>query len=310
MISMTLGLCLMALTVGTIDNVLRASRVSAEATETIERGYFLMDAMDSWLAETLPISHNLRSEGSTALTTLILSEHPQASFDLCDTPDIAVLPTASAGIALLEPGAWSCIPRSNPEVDFSALLVERRLPCQENCYDAGFYAVPTHCTEGDEGERDGDGGFAGAESAVAELENFKFEGDSFDGGESEVDELFQHQIVWLDADHDRSPCFANETAFKVTRSVIYFRDYSWHVGDGIGAVMVRELAQEPEARWLRSSMLAHGIGDWQIECLFGCEEVGDLGSRALLATAIDLRFKVNSRSQSLEIQRVLSPSWP
>ena len=307
MISMTLGLCLMALTVGTIDNVLRASRVSAEATETIERGYFLMDAMDSWLAETLPISHNLRSEGSTALTTLILSEHPQASFDLCDTPDIAVLPTASAGIALLEPGAWSCIPRSNPEVDFSALLVERRLPCQKNCYDAGFYAVPTHCTEGDEGERDGDGGFAGAESAVAELENFKFEGDSFDGGESEVDELFQHQIVWLDADHDRSPCFANGRAFKVTRSLIYVRDYAWRVGDGVRAVMIRDLAQEPIARWLRSSMLAHGIDDWQVACLFNCFEMGDSSNNALLAAAVGLSFVVNARSQSISIQRVLSP---
>ena len=52
MVSMALGLGLMSLMIGTIDKVLHASRVSAEAAETLERGYFLMDAIDTWVAGT------------------------------------------------------------------------------------------------------------------------------------------------------------------------------------------------------------------------------------------------------------------
>lgn len=71
--------------------------------------------------------------------------------------------------------------------------------------------------------------------------------------------------------------------------------------------MVRELAREPDARWLRSSMLAHGIDDWQIDCLLDCFDVRGVDGDALLAGAIDLRFTVNGRSQSISIQRVLGP---
>ena len=47
MVSMALGLGLMSLMIGTIDKVLHASRVSADAAELIERGYFLMGVMDT-----------------------------------------------------------------------------------------------------------------------------------------------------------------------------------------------------------------------------------------------------------------------
>ena len=274
MVATTLGLLLISLMVGTIDKVLHASRVSAVATETIERGYFLMDAMDTWVAETSPISHDMFSKVSAQRSAPMLLALAEGALDLCETPDIASLPPASPGIILLEPSAWPCVPQRNLEVFASALLLERRLPCRANCNGAGFYAVLKHC-------------LAGAEVEVGERSHF--------------------QIVWLDADHDRSRCFANGTNFKVARSLIYIRDYAWRVGDGIRAAMIRHLAQEPKARWLRSSMLAHGINHWQVECLFDCFEMGGLDSGALLAAAIDLSFVANARSHSINIQAVLAP---
>lgn len=307
MVSMTLGLVLISLMVGTIDRVLYASRVSAEAAETIERGYFLMDAMDTWVAETSPMPHEVFSDVSAELTTPILGKHAQAFVDLCDSPDIAALPEALAGMVLLEPSAWPCIPQRNLDISAPALLLEHRLPCRESCNDVGFYAIPTQCIVSGEGEQSETNGSPGAYSVDAEVSGIEFVGHSFDDIVFELGEHLQYQIAWLDAGHDRPPCFANGRALKLTRSLIYVRDYAWRVGDGIRAVMIRELAQEPKARWLRSSMLAHGIDDWQMACLFDCFEKGALSNSALLAAAIELSFVVEGRSQSIRIQRALAP---
>ena len=307
MISMTLGLVLISLMVGTIDKVLHASRVSSEAAETLERGYFLMDALDTWVAGTSPISNDMLSEVSAERSAPMSLEHARGVIDLCETPDLASLPLASSGIALLEPGTWPCIPQRNLEVAASVLLLERRLPCRENCNGAGFYAVPTRCLFSGEGERGEIDGLGGANSTHPEFDGSEFADDPFGGSKSGVDEGHKYQIVWRDAGVGRSSCFDNGRAFKVTRSLIYVRDYAWRVGDGIRAVMIRDLAQEPKARWLRSSMLAHGIDDWQVASLFDCFEMGDLSNGALLAPAIDLSFVVNARSQSVSIQRVLAP---
>ena len=75
MVSMALGLGLISLMVGTIDTVLHASRASAEAAETLERGYFLMDAMDTWVAGTSPISPDMLSEVSAQRSTPMLVEY-------------------------------------------------------------------------------------------------------------------------------------------------------------------------------------------------------------------------------------------
>ena len=75
MISMTLGLSLIALMVGTIDKVVHASRVSSEAAETLERGYFLMDAMDTWVSGTSPISNDMLSEVSAEHSAPMSLEH-------------------------------------------------------------------------------------------------------------------------------------------------------------------------------------------------------------------------------------------
>ena len=307
MVSMALGLGLISLMIGTIDNVLHASRVSGEAAEILERGYFLMDAIDTWVVDTSPISQDMLSEVSAQRSTSMLVEYTEGVVDLCETPDLALLPLASSGIALLEPGAWPCIPKRNLEVTASALLLEHRLPCRENCNGAGFYAVPTRCLANDEGEPGGTNGSAGADSNHPEFDDIEFANGPFGASESGVGEGHKYQIVWRDAGVGRSSCFDNGRAFKVTRSLIFVRNYAWRVGDGIRAVMVRDLAQEPKARWLRSSMLAHGIEDWQVVCMADCFEMGDLSNGALQAAAIDLSFVVNARSQSINIHRVLSP---
>jgi hypothetical protein len=307
MVSMALGLGLMSLMIGTVDKVLHASRVSAEAAETLERGYFLMDALDTWVAGTSPISPDMLSEVSAQRSAPMLLEYTEGAVDLCETPDLASLPLASSGIALLEPGAWPCIPQRNLEASASALLLERRLPCRANCNGAGFYAVPKRCLARGEVELEETNGSAGADSANSEFNGIEIAGNPFIGTDFEVDEFPHYQIVWRETGIDRSSCADNVRAFNVARSLIYVRDYAWRVGDGIRAVMIRDLAQEPKARWLRSSMLAHGIDDWKVACITDCFEMGDLSSGALLAAAIDLSFVVNARSQSISIQRVLAP---
>lgn len=365
MIAMTLGLGLMTLMVGTIDNIQRASRISAEATEAVERGYFVMDAMDHWVAETSPLPFELGLSVNTAVEASTLADTDPAgrfslitpatrttsaeresafvelnldaleellasgafegdlhSIDPCQNPTMGALPLAIAGIGVLEPTGWPCIPQSHLEVSAPALLFERRLPCHGTCNDAGFYVAPLFCIED---QQSGDSKFktdnsgdaysadvylAGASSEGAEFESDDFFGDLGAVSESELGELLEHEVVWLAAGKDRHYCFANGTARSLHRSLVYVRNYSWRVGDGISAVMVRELAREPEARWLRSSMLAHGIEGWQIDCVLGCVEVGGLGGGALLAGAIDLRFTVDSRAQSIVIQRALAPRIP
>ena len=316
MVSMTLGLVLISLMIGTIDKVLHASRVSSEAAETLERGYFLMDAMDAWVAGTSPISNDMLSEVSAERSAPMSLEHVRGVIDLCETPDLAPLPLASSGIAILDPSAWPCVPQRNLEVAAAALLLEHRLPCRENCDGAGFYAVPKRCLFSGEAEQ---GGFSGeaeqggtnksadADSTHPEFDGIEFADGPFGGSESEVDEGHKYQIVWRDAGIGLSACSDNPGAFNVARSLIYVRDYAWRVGDGIRAVMVRDLAQEPKARWLRSSMLAHGIDDWRVACIADCFEMGDLSNGALLAAAIDLSFVVNALPQSISIQRVLAP---
>lgn len=298
MVALTLGLGLMALLVGTIEKISRASRESADAAEVIERGYFLMDSIDAWVAETSPMVitqrplENLTWVGaseeavvsvasvevtrfsdamrasSVTIPSSRLSTPDIGPIDACQTPAVAPLPLDTAGVVALDAEALACIPQRYLETSAPALLLERRLACRGDCNAAGFYIIPVICF-----------------------------GDY---------EMHQYQPSWLEASSDRSECFANGSAVSVDRSLIYVRDYSWRVGDGIRAVMIRELAEEQEARWLRSSMLAHDIDDWRIECLQDCDSWFDSTQATVLASAIDLSFTVNSASFSVEVQRVLA----
>ena len=275
---MTLGLGLISLMVGTMVNLLHASRASAEATETIERGYFLMDAMGNWVAETSPLPPTMLFKQLAEARRADRLPSENIEIDACQAPDAAPLPPKIAGIVILEPDKWPSIPPSNLELSAPALLLEQRVLCEGDCYEDGFYVVPRHCHEG-----------GGMEARMLET-----------GG------LDDYHIVWINAGSDRSSCIANKTVYQINRSLVYIRDYSWRPGDGVRAVMIRELAREPEPRWLRSSMLSHGIDGWQVDCLSSCFEVVG-GAGALFAAAINLNFVVDAHAQSISIQRVLAP---
>lgn len=293
---MSLGLGLMSLMIGTIDTVSRVSPLSQEAAEATERGYFLIDAIDTWLAHTSSMTSvrqpsidqsrgvkpregesglpwpNTTSRSEAIVTAITeapgspLSAADVRSNDLCLTPDVAALPLEAPGIVVLDGRSWACIPQRHLENTAPVLLLEQRLLCWENCTDAGFYALSSGCVH--------------------------------------LGDLPFSRVVWLDAERERPSCFSRGGAARIRRSLIYIRDYAWRVGDGVNAVMLRELAQERDARWLRSSMLAYAIDDWHVACVHGCRF---LTQHALLSSAIDLRFSAISRDQSIAIHRVLTP---
>jgi hypothetical protein len=117
------------------------------------------------------------------------------------------------------------------------------------------------------------------------------------------DETQHYGISWVEDPSAYSECFSAGDAVRISRSLVYIRDYSWRVGDGMPAVMLRDLARESDARWLRSTMLAHDINDWRIICVSECKA---LGGGALLASAIDVHFTATHRDQSIVIHRVLT----
>ena len=321
MISVTLGLGLVTLMVDTIANISRAGRVSAEAAEATERAYFMIDVLDAWVSETAPPIHlpwlsmsesepvnagvvfkknktagvawasnasgagaalgkkkaplemaqeiemvqATQKEGSPrAVYPILLSDDSIAAVDLCESPTVSIFPLNRSGIAVVSPDNLACIPARYRDKSAPALFIERRLRCPKNCSGAGFYALSPTCFWGDETRH--------------------------------------YRIIWVEDPSVFSKCFATGDAVRVSRSLVYVRDYSWRVGDGMPAVMLRDLAREPDARWLRSTMLAHDINDWRIICVSECNA---LGGGVVLASAIDVHFIAMPRGQSTGIHRVL-----
>ena len=321
MISLTLGLGLVTLMIDTIANISRAGRASAEAAEATERAYFMIDVLDAWVSETAPpihlpwlsmsesepvntglVSKKTRTAGVTwasnasgagaalgkkkaplemaqeiemvqatqkegsprAVYPILLSDDSIAVIDLCESPTVSIFPLNRSGIAVVSPDNLACIPARYRDTSAPALFLERRLRCPKNCSGAGFYVLSPTCFWGDETRH--------------------------------------YRIIWVEDPSAYSACFATGDAVRVSRSLVYVRDYSWRVGDGMPAVMLRDLAHEPKARWLRSTMLAYDINDWRIICVSECNA---LGGGPLLARAIDIHFLATHRDQSIGIHRVL-----
>ena len=321
MISLTLGLGLVTLMIDTIANISRAGRASAEAAEATERAYFMIDVLDAWVSETAPPIHlpwlsmseaepvnagvvfkknktagvawasnasgagaalgkkkaplemaqeiemvqATQKEGSPrAVYPILLSDDSIAAVDLCESPTVSIFPLNRSGIAVVSPDDLACIPARYRDTSAPALFLERRLRCPKNCSGAGFYVLSPTCFWGDETPH--------------------------------------YRFIWVEDPSAYSACFATGDAVRVSRSLVYVRDYSWRVGDGMPAVMLRDLAHEPKARWLRSTMLAHDINDWRIICVSECNA---LGGGVVLASAIDVHFIAMPRGQSTGIHRVL-----
>jgi len=193
------------------------------------------------------------------------SEPVNAALDLCESPVMSSFPLNRSGIAVVSPDNLACIPARYRETSAPALFLERRLRCPKNCSGGGFYALSPICFWGDE--------------------------------------TGHYRISWVEDPSAYPECFSTGDAVRVSRSLVYIRDYSWRVGDGMPAVMLRDLARESDARWLRSTMLAHDINDWRIICVSECKA---LGGGALLASAINVHFIATHRDQSIGIHRVLT----
>ena len=108
------------------------------------------------------------------------------------------------------------------------------------------------------------------------------------------------RVQWLARGAFDAACEDEPPLVRLSRLIIYARDYSWRTGDGIPAIMVTELAPEAEARWLRSTMLASGISNWSATCVgkglveqtVVCDPAGLL-----------LSFTAEGRYQSIPVDR-------
>ena len=276
MVAQALGLAMMTLLVASLSSLYKSVQVSADAAENSETAYFLMDALEQWLRES---SSPMLETGSLSLP--IPKEGEVGSMvidDPCGTPLQSPFDFARAGVAVVPAGNVSCLPSSSVDESSRVLLIERRVPCGENCGDAGFYAALLECASGnatpawrsgEEGMVDEVGGVEGIVGIVP--------GDMEDGVS------------------DRKTCDAAPQLVQLHRMLIYARNYSRSRGDGVSAVMMSRLAAEPEPRWLRSDMLASGVFAWDLR-----EQIGANGSRA-----VTVGFSVKGNYLSTSVDRTI-----
>ena len=276
MVAQALGLAMMTLLVASLSSLYKSVQVSADAAENSETAYFLMDALEQWLRES---SSPMLETGSLSLP--IPKEGEVGSMvidDPCGTPLQSPFDFYRAGVAVVPAGNVSCLPSSSVDESSRVLLIERRVPCGENCGDAGFYAALLECASGnatpawrsgEEGMVDEAGGVEGIVGIVP--------GDMEDGVS------------------DRQTCDAAPQLVQLHRMLIYARNYSRSRGDGVPVVMMSRLAAEPEPRWLRSDMLASGVFAWDLR-----EQIGANGSRA-----VTVGFSVKGKYQSTSIDRTI-----
>lgn len=107
-------------------------------------------------------------------------------------------------------------------------------------------------------------------------------------------------VRWGDRSAHLEACEDGTQITRLSRLIVYSRDYSWRVGDGIPAIMVIELAPESDARWLRSTMLASGIAEWRVGCL---GKGMTLQTAACDPAGIFVKFTANGRYASIRVER-------
>ncbi|MEC7992946.1 MAG: type II secretion system protein [Pseudomonadota bacterium] len=146
LVAKALGLAMMSAFVASLSSLYKSVQVSADAAENSETAYFLMDALEQWLSDSR----------SPMLTTNRLSSPAWAEDgdesmlidDPCGTPLQSPFDFYRAGVAVVPAGNVSCLPSSSVDESSMLLLVERRVPCGENCGHAGFYAERSDCSSG------------------------------------------------------------------------------------------------------------------------------------------------------------------
>ena len=276
MVAQAMGLAMMTVLVASLSSLYKSVQVSADAAENSETAYFLMDALAQWLSDSrspmlttdsLPVPTG--TKGDVGLTVID---------DPCGTPLQSPFDFARASVAVIPAGNLSCLASSSVDESSRVLLIERRVPCRDECGDAGFYAALSDCASANAIPewRSGD------EPMVEEPAGAKNTGsagprDTESGGS------------------DRETCVAVPQLFQLHRMLIYARNYSRRRGDGVSAVMMSRLATELEPRWLRSDMLASGVFAWDLQ-----EQMGMHRSRA-----VTVGFSVKGKHQSTSVERTI-----
>lgn len=276
LVAQALGLAMMTVLVASLSSLYNSVQVSADAAENSETAYFLMDALELWLSDSrspmlatdsLPVS--IWAEGDVGSA---------AMDDACGTPLQSPFDFARAGVAVVPAGNVSCLPSSSVDESSRVLLIERRVPCGENCGDAGFYAALSDCASGNTTPE----WRSGKEGIFDEAGGKKDDGGTdlgdVDGGGS-----------------NSEICNTKSQLFELHRMLIYARNYSRRRGDGVPALMMSRLAAEPEPRWLRSDMLANGVFAWHLQ-----EQMGMHRSRA-----VRVEFSVKGKHQSTPVDRTI-----
>ena len=276
LVAQALGLAMMTMLVASLSSLYKSVQVSADAAETSETAYFLMDALEQWLSDS-------RSPVLTAdsLSLQIGKEGDVESMvidDPCGTPLQTPFDFARAGVAVIPAGNVSCLASSFVDESSRVLLIERRLPCSENCGDAGFYAELWDCPSGHTRPK----WRSGEEGMVDKA-----------GGEKDIGATVPGDMGY--GVSNRKTCNDAPQLFQLHRILIYARNYSRRRGDGVPALMMSRLATDPEPRWLRSDMLASGVFAWDLQ-----EQMGMHRSRA-----VRVGFSVKGNYLSTSVDRTI-----
>ena len=267
MLSQALGLLLISALTTSMAGLYRATLISADATETTERAYYIVDALASWINQAAAVDL-LSTEISVGTSPHQDSFYGDAT--VCQTPVTYPLALSEPGVRLVQMTDVPCVRSNVGPKDTVALLLESRQRCHDDCRAPGFYLVLPPCH---------------SDRAVVQWRNSGALSDTLSGTLSGV---------------GPGACSGDETVYRLERRIIYIRDYSWQSGDNSPALMMTTLAPEPDARWLRSIMLAAEIFDWSIACVKFCEHSLQTINQP---TGIQLQFRAAGRYQSVSIAR-------
>ncbi len=147
-------------------------------------------------------------------------------------PNPCVLPIAPGGwgnvrLLLVRPGEIPCFPAADMPADAPLLMVDTLIECTPECPTpdaAGFLLLEPGC-------------HPLLTRSTPELR--------------------------LAARQQRpADCALGTRVAVLERRLFYFREYAWQRGDGLGALMVRQLNPDASLDWGRSEMLIAGVDDW------------------------------------------------
>ena len=275
LVAQALGLAMMTVLVGSLSSLYKSVQVSADAAENSEIAYFLIDALEQWLSDSR--SPMLTTDSLPVSTWAEGDVGSMVIDDPCGTPLQSPFDFTRAGVAVVPAGNVSCLLSSSADDSSRVLLIERRVPCGENCGHAGFYAERWDCSSGHTRPK----WHSGEEGMVDRA------GSEKDAGGTDLGDV--------DGGRDSEICDTEPQLFQLHRMLIYARNYSRKRGDGVPAVMISRLATEPEPRWLRSDMLASGVFAWDLR-----EQMGVNSSRA-----VTVGFSVKGKYQSTSVDRTI-----